>query len=54
MTLTTDQIKQLEVVSRPLVKWMNENCHPHCEVTVTQCSIEVKEGLATVINKVED
>jgi len=46
MKLTTEQVREMLEAARPLMKWMSENCHPHCEVTVDACTVEIKESLA--------
>lgn len=48
MILNAEQIKTLEEAARPLIKWMNENCHPHCTVIVDSVGAELVEGIATV------
>ncbi len=49
MILTEEQRKELEAVSRPLVQWLNDNCHPHVKV-ITDCSrVQLLEGVAQVI-----
>ncbi len=34
-----------EEAARPLIKWLNENCHPHVSVIVTPTNAELLEGL---------
>ena len=34
-------------VAKPLIQWINENCHPHCEATVTTTQVTLTEGVAT-------
>jgi len=34
-----------EEAARPLIKWLNENYHPHVTVIVTPTSAELLEGL---------
>lgn len=46
MTITQEQSEQMLEAAKPLIKWMNENCHPHCKATVDQNTIELTEGLA--------
>lgn len=48
MTLTPEQIEELKQVSKPLVRWLQQNCHPHVTVIVDCKSLEIVEGLATV------
>lgn len=46
MILNKKQQDELLEASKPLIKWINENCHPHCEATVTSTSVELMEGIA--------
>lgn len=46
MKLTTTQQAELLEAAKPLIRWMNENCHPHCEVRIDQCDVELFEGIA--------
>jgi hypothetical protein len=34
MTITEEQQKQMLEAAKPLVAWMRDNCHPHCDVVV--------------------
>jgi len=33
--------------AKPFIKWMNENCHPHCIAHIDCTSVELAEGVAT-------
>ena len=46
MILSKDQKKSLEEATKPLIKWLNDNCHPHV-VVITDC---VRSGLYEGIN----
>lgn len=48
MTLNDDQRKTFEQVARPLMKWVNENCHPYVTVVVDCTSAELSEGVCCV------
>jgi hypothetical protein len=48
MTLTKVQIEELEQLAKPVVRWIRQNCHPHCEVIIGQISLTVNEGIAGV------
>lgn len=39
-----DKSKQFEELAKPLMKWLNENCHPHTTIIIEQTSAEVLEG----------
>jgi hypothetical protein len=47
MTITEKQREEMLEAAKPLIKWMNENCHPHCKAIVDQNTIELTEGIAT-------
>ena len=44
--LTEQQAIEMLEVAKPLIKWMNENCHPHCQVQVDQTDVVIWEGVA--------
>ena len=50
MTLTREQRDEMERAAIPLLKWMNENCDPHCKVTVDQSSIHLSQQVCGVPN----
>ncbi len=43
--MTEEQEKSFEEASKYLMKWMNENIHPHAVVVVNHDSAEILEGL---------
>jgi len=47
MILKKSQREEFETVSKPLIKWLNENCHPHVSVIITTTSSELLEGMAS-------
>lgn len=47
MTLTPEQQEQMLEVAKPLIKWMNENCHPLCSVFVDQLGVELVESITS-------
>ena len=47
MTITEQQRKEMLEAAKSLIKWMNENCHPHCTAHVDQNTVELTEGIAT-------
>ncbi len=51
MIFTEQQRKEFEEVVRPLIKFMNDNCHPHVTTVVTNARAELSEG---IINFVTD
>jgi len=48
MNITKDQGDELLEVSKPLIKWLNENCHPHVIALVEPDRVELVEGLAMI------
>jgi hypothetical protein len=52
MTITKEQSEQMLQAAKPLIQWINENCHPHTKITVDQTSVELMEGVAT--NRTEE
>jgi stringent starvation protein B len=47
MIVTQEQQKEFEQVVRPIIKWLNENCHPHVSVRVDCSSAELSEGICS-------
>jgi len=52
MILTKEQVDEMLLVSRPLIQWIAENCHPHCFALVDSVTVQLVEGIAT--NRTED
>ena len=45
--ILTEELNQTMLdAAKPLIKWMSDNCHPHCTAIVTACSVELTEGIA--------
>ncbi len=49
MILNTAQRKEFEQVSRLLIKFLNNNCHPHVTVVVNTTRAELSEGICTFV-----
>ena len=45
--LTKEQIENMKKAAEPLIKWLNEEGHPHMVCIVETIGCEVLEGLAT-------
>lgn len=45
MTLTPEQQAEFEAVSRLLMEFLNNNCHPHVTVVVSTTHAELSEGV---------
>lgn len=48
MILTAEQTASLLEASKPLIKWLNDNCHPHCAALVENDRATLVEGVASV------
>lgn len=48
MILSKEQIKEFEEAAKPLMEWLNRNCHPHVTVLLDGGQAEIVEGLAIV------
>ena len=44
--MTKEQMKEFEALARPVIKYLNDNHHPHTTVIITPDSAEIMEGLA--------
>ena len=43
--LNASQQDELEILSRPLIKWLNDNCHPHVTIIIDTTRAELLEGV---------
>jgi hypothetical protein len=50
MTLTKEQLTELEEAAKPLWKFLEKYCHPHCAINVDAKNVELVEGVGTGIN----
>lgn len=48
MILTEEQRESFLEAAKPMIKWMNDNCHPHTEVVIEHDRAELYEGVAAV------
>lgn len=46
MTISKEKLDEMLEIAKPLIKWMNENCHPHCVAHVDQVSVILLEEIA--------
>lgn len=42
--MTEEQRQAFEAITRPVIEWLNANCHPHVTVVITPTSAELREG----------
>jgi hypothetical protein len=47
MVVTSEQREAMLQAAKPLIKWLNDNCHPHCRAVVDHINIELVGGIAT-------
>jgi len=47
MKITPDQQAELLEAAKPLLRWLNENAHPHIKAIVDHTTVELVEGVAT-------
>ena len=43
MKVDFKDIEKMTELGKPLIKWLNENFHPHCSIVITPTSIELIE-----------
>ena len=46
MTITKEKLAELTEAATPLIRWLNENAHPHCFAAVDQTSVVLHEEVA--------
>lgn len=42
--MTDEQRAEFEAVTRPVIEWLNANCHPHVTVVIKPTTAELSEG----------
>lgn len=47
MMLTANQIIEFDKVVRPVLQFLNSNCHPHTQVIITPTRAELTEGICS-------
>lgn len=45
MTLTEQERREFEAVTRPVIEWLNKTCHPHVSVVIEPTRAELLEGV---------
>lgn len=49
--MTQEKLAELKELATPLVKWLNENFNPHCEIRITNDGVQVLQAeLSNVFN----
>lgn len=51
MQLTKEQKEEFENAAKPLIKFLNDHCHPHTIVQVDQVSAELLESQVTIVTE---
>ncbi len=51
MLLKEENRKEFERVAKPLIQWLNENCHPHVTVMVDCGSAQLFEGVCNIVTE---
>jgi hypothetical protein len=46
--VNTDRLDELKEAAAPLIKWLNDNYHPHVTAIVTPTSVELLEGVLNI------
>lgn len=46
--ITEEQRTELHEAAKPLLKFINENCHPHVKVILTPITVEILSGDAFI------
>ena len=49
MKISEEQQDAMLEAAKPLMRWLAENCHPHCQCVVCAVSAELTEGVARVV-----
>jgi len=51
MTITKEQSAEMLEAAKPLIQWINENCHPHTQIILDQTHVQLLEGVASNMTK---
>ena len=51
MILSEAQRAEFHKAAKPMIKFLNDNCHPHCSVYVDTTRAELVEGIAAVVDE---
>ena len=49
MIATKEQMEELEVLATPLIKFLNDNYHPHIVITVTPSGVKIAEEFVALV-----
>jgi hypothetical protein len=45
MIATQEQLREFETITRPVMEWLNRNCHPHVTVIIEPTRTQLLEGI---------
>lgn len=45
MTLTEQERREFEALTRPVIEWLNKTCHPHVSIVIEPTRAELLEGM---------
>jgi hypothetical protein len=45
MIIDKDKKIEFDAVVDPVIKWLNDNCHPHTSITIDSIRAELSEGV---------
>ena len=51
MIATKEQIEEFEKLTRPLIKFLNDNFHPHMSISIDNGKAELKEGSCSFVTE---
>ena len=51
MVFKEEERKEFEQATRPLMKWLSDNCHPHVCVIVDCSRAELNEGVVSFVTE---
>lgn len=51
MIISDEKREELDAVAEPLIKWLNDNFHPHVHVLIDGTSAELSESVCRVVNE---
>ena len=49
MILNEEKRKEFDEAAKPMMKWLNDNCHPHVKVVMDCSRVELLEGVCSNI-----
>ena len=47
--MTDEQRQEFEAITRPVIEWLNANCHPHVTVVIEPTGAMLSEGILAYI-----